>query len=196
MLMVDRNVPLGRLAQALDCQNELLTQLNPAYKKDIIDGRPEKPRRLVIPVETNISDSAVYVALNEHIDINLASSDRSGTHRVVPGETLQDIAVEYGTTVQNILAWNELRRNTPITGRLLTVRQPAAHKETPEKLVADRSGVKNPTYLTYVVRRGDTLSDIASRHGGVSVRKLKADNQLQNSRLRIGQKLKIYKGNG
>ena len=46
----------------------------------------------------------------------------------------------------------------------------------------------------YKVRSGDTLSTIASRHG-VSSKSLQAWNNLSNSRLKIGQTLKLESGN-
>ena len=42
----------------------------------------------------------------------------------------------------------------------------------------------------YTVRRGDTLSSIARKHG-VSVQTLKKRNGLRNDRIRVGQKLKV-----
>lgn len=43
---------------------------------------------------------------------------------------------------------------------------------------------------TYVVRRGDTLSDIANREG-VTLQQLRRANDLRNDQLRIGQQLQI-----
>lgn len=48
-------------------------------------------------------------------------------------------------------------------------------------------------YMTYTVKKGDTLSHIAKRFKGVTVSQIKADNNLRGSRLQIGQKLKIKK---
>ena len=47
--------------------------------------------------------------------------------------------------------------------------------------------------ITYVIERGDTLSEIASRYK-VSSRKLKDFNRLQSDTIHIGQKLKIPPG--
>ena len=43
---------------------------------------------------------------------------------------------------------------------------------------------------TYTVRKGDTLSSIARRHG-ISVATLKKRNGLKNDKIRVGQKLKV-----
>ncbi|UTW45189.1 N-acetylmuramoyl-L-alanine amidase [bacterium SCSIO 12696] len=49
---------------------------------------------------------------------------------------------------------------------------------------------RNKVERTYVIGRGDTLSEIAQRHK-VSVKRLMSYNGLKNSRIRMGQRLKI-----
>lgn len=49
---------------------------------------------------------------------------------------------------------------------------------------------QSPLYNTYVIRSGDTLSDIAVRNG-VAVNDLRRLNDLKNDQLRVGQRLKI-----
>ena len=58
------------------------------------------------------------------------------------------------------------------------------------KLVAERD---KPKYITYSVKRGDTLSSIAARYG-TTVSKLVKDNNIKNPNLIYpGQIIKIYK---
>lgn len=52
---------------------------------------------------------------------------------------------------------------------------------------------KDPSMLTHVIKRGDTLSEIASRYR-VSFKRLKEFNELRSDNIRIGQKLKIPPG--
>ena len=58
----------------------------------------------------------------------------------------------------------------------------------------ESSSVKTAVSKLYKVRSGDTLSMIASRHG-VSSKSLQAWNSLSNSRLKVGQTLKVQSGN-
>jgi len=58
----------------------------------------------------------------------------------------------------------------------------------------ESSSVKTAVSKLYKVRSGDTLSTIASRHG-VSSKSLQAWNSLSNSRLKVGQTLKVQSGN-
>jgi len=46
-------------------------------------------------------------------------------------------------------------------------------------------------YVYYTVKKGDNLWDIAQQYKGVSVDDIKKWNNLGNSRLQVGQKLKI-----
>ena len=53
------------------------------------------------------------------------------------------------------------------------------------------SSNEGQTRVTYVVRRGDTLSEIAERHG-VGLSRLRSWNGINGSRIRVGQRLTIY----
>ncbi len=56
----------------------------------------------------------------------------------------------------------------------------------------DSSSAKESTRMTYQVRRGDTLSEIADKFN-VSVTQLKSWNRLrQSTSLKAGQKLVVY----
>ena len=54
------------------------------------------------------------------------------------------------------------------------------------------SSVKKGKYLYHVVRKGDTLWDIAKEYDGVTVDQIKRLNNLRNNnRIKPGQKIKI-----
>lgn len=57
-------------------------------------------------------------------------------------------------------------------------------------LAAQKAGGSNKASGTYVISRGDTLSGIAVRHN-VSVKSLLRHNGLKDTRIRVGQRLKI-----
>ncbi len=194
---------MKQLASALTCSPELLKQLNPGYKREVVIASPEKQGRLVIPVNEAMSDSLIYAALHnpqdEAIQKAIAAVDvkEDKNHEVAKGETLQTISRKYGVTVQNLMAWNNLTSRSSITGKSLVVSRAIDEELTKNVVAATRAKAtvkSNPTYVTYVVRKGDTLSEIAGKHRGATVNKIKSDNNLRGSNLRIGQKLKIYKG--
>lgn len=199
VLMVDKQIDLLQIAQAVDLPLETVKKFNPALKKSLVQGSVDNPRRLVLPQTENLNDSLLYLALNTPQLMPAAtqmlaarSSEDADTHRVARGESLYTIAAKYGVTVQNLKAWNRLSARTALLGRTLTVKSPEpvrlAHVSTKSKSANAKNSVR---YTSYAIRKGDTLSDIAAKFKGASVTQIKADNNLSSSHLKIGRKLKI-----
>ncbi|MGO3306523.1 MAG: LysM peptidoglycan-binding domain-containing protein, partial [Sphingobacterium sp.] len=161
------------------------------------------------------NDSLLYVALNHQFDTE-PSQQLLASARVVPqdqpggrvnivhvakrGESLSTLAAAFQVTVQDLRAWNDLSNDARIEGRELIVNKTADKAfstriaaATNIKKVPAKSNKTKLSYLTHTVRRGETLSHIASSYKGSTVTTIKSDNRLKNSKLRIGQKLKIRK---
>lgn len=97
-------------------------------------------------------------------------------HRVRRGENLWTIARRYGISISDLKHWNNLRRSRIYPGQVLIVR-PSLRKQI--------------GYITYRIKKGDTLYDIAARYN-VSIRTLKRINKISNPRmLKPGQRIKI-----
>ena len=98
-------------------------------------------------------------------------------HKIRRGETLGEIAEDYGVPSQTIAEVNKIKdpRNLKVGHRLLV-------PVRPEQIEART--------VTHLVVRGDTLSTIAERYK-VSVDQLKKRNSLKRDTIRLGQKLKI-----
>ncbi len=110
-------------------------------------------------------------------------SGEQSYHIVKSGENLGLIAKKYKCTVTDLKEWNNLRGSTIHPNQKLIVYQPA------EKTA---SSVKEGKYLYHIVRKGDTLWDIAREYDGVTVDQIKRLNNLTNSnRIKPGQKIKI-----
>lgn len=97
------------------------------------------------------------------------------TYRVRRGDTLGGIARRHGVSVAELRRWNNLSTTVIRVGQRLSIHE--------------RGTVSGP--ITYRVRRGDSLSTIAKRHG-VTIRDLKRWNSLRSNTIRIGQRLKIH----
>ena len=65
-------------------------------------------------------------------------------------------------------------------------------RQTPPNgtLLAARLQSNEPVFVTHVIRRGDTLSEIASRYN-IGFEDLKRENSLNSNTIRIGQTLRI-----
>jgi membrane-bound lytic murein transglycosylase D len=112
-----------------------------------------------------------------------ASKSASRSYTVKSGDTLWGVARKNGVSVPALASANGLSTKSElVAGRKL-------------QIPGGKGGAKQPaesTRMTYKVRSGDTLSEIAEKFN-VSVRQLMTWNQLrQSTSLRAGQQLVVY----
>ena len=114
-------------------------------------------------------------------DYDREPAGKTGKYLVKKGDTLWDIARLYGTTTATLRRLNGLKRSSRIyVGQQLLV-------------TGDSGPAQDEDYLIYIVRRGDTLSDIA-RAFQTSVNTLMQLNSISDvTKLRVGTRLKIGK---
>lgn len=115
--------------------------------------------------------------------------DRSGAgvqdqvvHVVQPGENLFRISLRYGTTVDAIVAANGLSGHTVYVGQRLVI---------PSDSGGAVGGGQATAGSAYVVRRGDTVSDIALRHGVTTWALMEANGLSSSHLIYVGQQLVI-----
>lgn len=109
-----------------------------------------------------------------------SSVPASRVHVVRTGDTLWGVARRYGVSVPELTAANGMTAQTPLSV--------GARLEIP----GSGTGATEPTRVTYQVRKGDTLSEIAEKFN-VSVRQLMTWNRIRHSTsLRAGQRLVVY----
>lgn len=113
-----------------------------------------------------------YIILGLLLVCSPASADT--THRVRKGETLSQIANAYNVSVAAIKQANNIQNANRISvGQTLDIPAPA------------------PAFVEYTIRKGDTLSDVAKRHG-ISVKQLTSYNNIrQANHIRAGQVIRI-----
>ena len=96
-------------------------------------------------------------------------------YTVKKGDTLYDIAASYGTTVETLKTINNLENSN------LTINQ---------QIFIPKDTKSSVNKNVYVVKKGDTLFDIAKLKG-VTVNEIKEANNLKTDTLQIGQVLTI-----
>lgn len=196
---VQKFVPFSNVARALDIDESVIRTLNPAYKRGVVNGSVEFPKRLTLPAVPPDTYAVLYAALNTAPEVPMAvlasnNTDRSGgeraaTHVVRKGETLSSIAARHRVTVQDLRAWNNIRKQVIVPGQRLNLFVSTAAAST-----TGGGGAKpaaNATHITYRVKKGDTLSGIAQQHRHASVSNIKADNGLTSNSIKPGMVLKI-----
>ncbi len=157
---------------------------------------------LVIPVPQNKSHYYTYQAKSHYSSSKKKRSKRKtiknvpGSKKIVyqvkPGDTLGEIAEIYNTRASRIRAWNGLYYGEHIYPKQKLVIW------VPENIDELKAKAKKKVHITeelapntyYVVKRGDTLWDIAQKYG-MSIKELKKLNKMRSSRIHPGDKLRI-----
>ncbi len=177
---VARGETLGGIALRYRVSQSLLMASNPKVQS----RRLRIGQRIVVPTGGAPSTG---VARRMAEPVVAAGTPRKTFHRVQRGETISEIADEYGVSQRELLAWNGLDNRGRIrAGQRIRVASPDA---APAPRV--REGSPRPAAKTHVVRRGETLRGLAKRYG-VSIQALREANGLEEQEtLRTGLALKI-----
>jgi N-acetylmuramoyl-L-alanine amidase len=136
------------------------------YRGKHLKRRPKRKGPLVIATAASIS---------------VAGPAGAATHTVRRGQTLSEIAGKYRTSVSRLVKMNDL--------------------SDPDLIVAGQrlrvpGGSGGGGSSVHVVRSGETLSEIAARHG-TSVDRLARRNGIKNPGLiRVGQRIRVPAGGG
>jgi membrane-bound lytic murein transglycosylase D len=174
-------------AELTGITTEEMYALNPAYHRWATD--PAGPHFLLVPIEA--ADTFTQNLLQLTPDQRM----RVERYAVRNGDTVNSIAKQFGTTADHLRDLNGLGSATAIqVGSELRV--PSAVSALPPKVAmaaarVDARAGPSRVRAVHVVRRGDTLSSIAKRHG-MSVATLARLNGISQSRtIRAGQRLSI-----
>ncbi len=175
-----RGETLGHIARRYHVNQTMLLAANPKLNP----RRVRIGQRVVVPTG-GIPSTRVARRMSERV---VAAGTSTATfHRVRRGETISEIADEYGVTQRELRTWNNLDRIGRIRiGQKLRVVSPDAANP-----IAPQSGAVDAQLRTHVVQRGETLEGLARRYG-VSIQALRRANGLSDhATLRAGVALKI-----
>lgn len=147
-VLVDQKVTLRDIADATNTPAELLTYLNPVYKKGVIPDADE-PLTLRLPsnkINAYLANMSNIFRSEEEEPSQLYASTGDGNveliqkiHKVKKGEQLSSIARKYNCTIADLKSWNRIRKNKLVTGQRLTVYV----EQKTEKLAAKPTQDKN-----------------------------------------------------
>ncbi|RZK86337.1 MAG: LysM peptidoglycan-binding domain-containing protein, partial [Pedobacter sp.] len=172
--------------------------------KKIVNGTADLPKRVILPKLKSADLVGLYDVLNadesagnmrvieastddvrelRKKNVNTVASAAVIYHKVTSGQNLTAVANKYSVEVQDLKVWNGLKSKTIVPGQKLKIYA--------KRVVA----LKAPaSYLSYTVKRGDTLSEIAEKFDGATVQSIRKDNRLAKAGLQPGMVLKISKG--
>ncbi len=174
---IDSQIDLNKAAELADLSRQELVAYNPGFKRWATP--PVDTTRLLIPMESADQFSHELSQLPASLRVSFQQ------YRIQSGDNLGSIALRYGTTVQALMAANNMSNTFIRAGRDLLI--PYAG----ESGGMDRNAPRAMGNRTYVVRSGDSLWEISRSHG-VTLDDLIAWNQLsKNSVIRPGQTLSL-----
>jgi membrane-bound lytic murein transglycosylase D len=179
---ISKQAHLKDLASAIGVEENTLGELNPELRYKITPGNS-------YPLKVPPQKSTFLLAQLDNIPVSSPPRRAFVYHRVRRGETLSIIAKRYRTSVSRIMRANNLRRsNFIVAGRLLKIPQ-SGYRYRPPKISRPKSG-RN---VVHVVKRGDSLWNIAKQYG-TTTKSIQELNHLSKTHLYKGQALIIFQG--
>lgn len=203
IIKTNQFVYLKAFAEESDIDLELLQQLNPGIKKGAIPAKfkdfelriPKAQAKSFYARENEILSKAEAGKTEfEKVARNIPGSTfgkERVLYRVRSGDVLGTIARRHNVRVSDLREWNNIR------GSLIRVGQRLEIYIGPN--FYDGNSVSNnyqtnqpvPNSKIHIVQPGDTLWDISRMYQGLSIDKIKELNNLINSSLKPGMKLRI-----
>ncbi|MFZ4101744.1 MAG: transglycosylase SLT domain-containing protein [Sphingobacterium thalpophilum] len=140
---VNKRISMSSIAAAANIDIKELLLLNPALKKEIVNGSELTPIPLVLPLVKNHTYTSLYELFNESTNLtkpvpliasaNLTAIEKTESKKnsglylyytVKPGDTLSEIAEKKGSSVSNIKSLNGLKKSTIKVGMRLKIDRP------------------------------------------------------------------------
>ena len=201
-------VPRGKMLKIHSYEN---VAVNP---KDIETNQVAEVKKE--PLADEEKPAVAETKFKEEVIVSLVTTTKK--YKVKRGDNLSSIANKYSVTVAEIKEWNNLKKNSVASGKVLKIKttekvaskvkieirtdnkatdnknevlaaNEKAHKSEKETPLAE---TKTPEF--YVVQKGDNLSNIAKKYA-VSIDDLKKWNNLSNGNIALGFQLKLAKEN-
>ena len=177
-LILKKEVELKVLTELLCVNEQTINYLNPAYKKSIF------PKGAVLTFPSNtvhdfkLNETTNYAFIDAVGNKEILIDEERIVYRVDRGDYLGRIAKAHNVHVFEIKEWNKLKSTKLDIGDKLVIYVKKGKHLSAEKKVLGKN--------EYIIQKGDTLWDIAQKHNGLSVWKIKALNNMENDNLKPG----------
>ena len=185
-------VPARAIIARLPVSEAVVRQHNPALLETVWSGAKHIPEGFSLRIPRSELDRPLTEILAGLPDTVLFAKQIPDRHYTVrKGDALSRIAARYGLTQRQLIASNGLRNPNHIRiGQRLKL--PMAQDPSAVEAALNYPGAKAARGIVRV-RPGDTLSEIASRHG-ISTGELAQRNHLgDRDQIRVGQILRLSK---
>ncbi|MDD3950486.1 MAG: LysM peptidoglycan-binding domain-containing protein [Desulfobacterales bacterium] len=182
---VSKQFHLRDIAKSIGTDEKLLKDLNPELRHGIL---PPESYTLKVPAGTGATLTAALDSL-QTCSLPQAQAQRPiqnlKYHKVKSGESLSSIARKYNVSLAQIARANRIKSNKRIVaGRSIKIPVRGSASS------ASKNSVPRKQSLRHVVKRGDSLWNIANRYG-TTTQKIQKSNKLSGTSLHVGQVLSI-----
>ena len=174
---------LSMIAQKNQTTTSVLKQINDLDNSLIRIGQP-----LLIPIASRSQQQYLYQQAKRFEDQQSTQSHgkRKVNYKVVEGDTLWDISRRYKVTSKQIAKWNHFQtKQTLRLGQELII-----WKNTPAGVIAKTDKITRR--VTYHVRSGDSLGEIAQKFNVKTADLIRWSNIKNSKMIKPGQKIKVY----
>jgi membrane-bound lytic murein transglycosylase D len=186
---------LGLIAKKCHCSVNSLKSWNNLKSNMIHPGQ-----KLVVNGGAGYSNLKSIKTVSNPKPINKSTNvTDSNIYSVAEGDNLRLIADKYHCSSDDLKKWNNLVDNTIYQGQLLIVKVPVISEKMSDTLAKEveplrNEIVSNEDYIYHIVKKGDTLWDIARMYDGATVEQIKQLNNITNTKkIKPGQKLRVGK---
>jgi membrane-bound lytic murein transglycosylase D len=207
-VMVDHDIHFEQIAQVLNVDVDMLQDLNPQYRRNIVNGRsgltalrlPEALIPVFIDKEDSILNADVKDYKPKRTEVEVAGGSDNYTvnkNKVVFGKKKDDTtkANPEKASSDNVSSDNDdndddnasvSKSSTRRSSKRSSRRSSRSNKSSSKSKKSKKSD--NPKHVS--VKEGDTLSEIAERNH-TTVSKLKKLNKISGSNIRAGKKIRV-----
>lgn len=212
---ITKPISLETLATEMKVPYEDLKKMNPRYKSDYVPVYSDRQNAVRVP--TGMAPAALLALEKSYSDAPRRYIASFEFYKVRRGDTLSGIARKFRTSIARIRDLNDWQgRKTfikvgqrikvpedamPMNAKTEKAKAKESYKSSDdtEKEIASNDREPSSTEggliagAVYVVKRGDTLIGIASRHG-LSLGEIRRLNNLRNrSKVKVGERLVVQK---
>ncbi|AUG99844.1 murein transglycosylase D [Prodigiosinella confusarubida] len=177
-----QQMELTQAAELAGLSVSKLKTYNAGYKKNVT--APNGPHYIMVPKShaEQLKDSLAENDISAMQPVQVAKAIRDVEYKVRSGDTLSTIAKRLNVSTKDLRNWNNLRGSMLKAGQTLQIAK-----------VSEAS--KNRS-IVYRVRKGDSLTSIAKRHG-VDIADVMRWNTVinKNTNLQPGDRLTLYVSN-
>ncbi|WP_064556877.1 murein transglycosylase D [Buttiauxella brennerae] len=176
-------VELTQVAEMAGISLSTLKTFNAGVKTSTVGKNQQYvmvPKKHAAKLKASLASGEIAAVQPTLVADNRSSAGGSKSYRVRSGDTLSSIASRLGVSSKDLQSWNDIRGAHIKVGQTLNVKN------------GDKRLAKNDS-ITYKVRKGDSLSSIAKRHG-VNIKDVLRWND-DTDNLKPGDQLTLFVSN-